>query len=166
MLGATIHYGFKCASKSIFKTSPDDKINVFCKKNNKPYLLDYDYITNDVSNAVDDFGNYLYRDINIVSHLFHIDSIKECSSFSLPYHRAFKKNTFVNYEGVKEVPQFPNSYKFEKFIFDAFFQLKDMFLLRVDENDEFAPIKDFTSIYNPETAKEKYLIFHKIDKKI
>lgn len=164
-LGATIHYGFKCASKSIFKTSPDDKINVFCKKNNKPYLLDYDYITNDVSNAVDDFGNYLYRDINIVSHLFHIDSIKECSSFSLPYHRAFKKNTFVNYEGVKEVPQFPNSYKFEKFIFDAFFQLKDMFLLRVDENDEFAPIKDFTSIYNPETAKEKYLNFHKIENK-
>lgn len=29
-----------------------------------------------------------------------------------------------------------------------------MLLLRVDENEEFAPIKDFTGIYNPDTAKK------------
>ena len=31
-----------------------------------------------------------------------------------------------------------------------------LFLLRVNENEEFAPIKDFTGIYNPDTAIEKY----------
>ena len=40
------------------------------------------------------------------------------------------------------------------FIFFMFFD--DMLLLRVNEDEEFAPIKDFTGIYNPDTAKEKY----------
>ena len=31
-----------------------------------------------------------------------------------------------------------------------------MLLLRVNSDEEFAPIKDFTGIFNPETAKEKY----------
>ena len=31
-----------------------------------------------------------------------------------------------------------------------------MLLLRVDENEEFAPIKDFTGIYNPDSAINKY----------
>ena len=35
-------------------------------------------------------------------------------------------------------------------------------LLLVDENEEFAPIKDFTGIYNPDTAIEKYNKYYKI----
>ena len=45
-------------------------------------------------------------------------------------------------------------------LFDAFSYFDDMLLLRVDANKEFAPIKDFTGIYNPETALEKYKKLH------
>ena len=88
------------------------------------------------------------------------DDVKKVSKLQLPYHRAFKKNTFVNAEGVKQVPEKPNTFKFEKFIFDAFSEFDDMLLLRVNPNEEFAPIKDFTSIYNPDTAKQKYENYH------
>ena len=81
----------------------------------------------------------------------------------LPYHRAYKKNAFVNEEGMKQVPDKPNTFKFENFIFDGFKYFDDMLLLRVKEEDEFAPIKNFTGKYNPDTAKEKYL--KKINKK-
>ena len=99
---------------------------------------------------------YKYREANILSHLMSIDAVKKVSEVHLPYHRAFKKNAFVNEEGMKQVPDKPNSFKFENFIFDSFMFFDDMLLLRVDENEEFAPIKDFTGIYNPDTAKEKY----------
>ena len=99
---------------------------------------------------------YMYREANLLSHLMDIEAVKKASNINLKYHRAFKKNTFINSEGMKQVPDKPNSYKFENFIFDVFEIFDDMLLLRVNENEEFAPIKDFTSIYNPDTAKEKY----------
>ena len=46
---------------------------------------------------------------------------------------------------------------FENFIFDAFYFFDDMLLLRVDTDREFAPIKDFTGKFNPDSAIEKYL---------
>ena len=41
-------------------------------------------------------------------------------------------------------------------IFDSFSLFDDIELLRIEENDEFAPIKDFNGIHNPEVAKELY----------
>ena len=57
---------------------------------------------------------------------------------------------------MKQVPESPNSYKFENFIFDAFKYFKDMTILEVEKSDEFAPIKDFTGPFNPEVAKNLY----------
>ena len=92
----------------------------------------------------------------MLSHIMSLEAIKKVSTIDLKYHRAYKKNSFVNFEGVKQVPDKPNTFKFENFIFDAFAYFDDMLLLRVNENEEFAPIKDFTGIYNPDTAIEKY----------
>ena len=100
---------------------------------------------------------YKYREANMLSHLMTLDAIKKVYDIPLRYHRAFKKNAFVNKEGMKQIPDKPNSFKFESFIFDAFEFFDDMLILRVDPDKEFAPIKDFTGIYNPDTAKEKYI---------
>lgn len=156
-IGLTIKSGFQIASKSAFKDLTDDPISVFCKEKGKPSILSYTHISHTMSELKDDKGNYLYRDVNILAHLFSIDALEKLQYAYLPYHRVFKKNAFINYEGVKEVPLHRNSFKFEKFIFDAFSYFDDMLLMRVNEDEEFAPIKDFIGIYSPETAKEKYI---------
>lgn len=155
-LGLTIDKKYQIASKSIFKEKPLEKTAVYCKKSGKPAILDYDDITLALSISKDKNGMYKYREANMLSHLMSIDAIKLVSNVNLRYHRAYKKNAFVNEEGMKQVPDKPNSFKFENFIFDSFSFFDDMLLLRVDANSEFAPIKDFTGIYNPDTAKEKY----------
>ena len=106
--------------------------------------------------ATDNNGNYLYRDINMLAHLFNISAIELVCNKSLPYHRAFKKNTYVNDEGMKQVPESANTFKFETFIFDAFSFFDDIKLLRVVDEEEFAPIKDFNGVHNPEVAKNMY----------
>lgn len=159
-LGLTIHNKYSISTKSIFKKDPLEKTAVFCKKNNKPSILDYDDIDLELSSLKDSNGLYLYREANMLSHLMTINAVKKVSEITLPYHRAYKKNAFVNEEGVKQVPDKPNSFKFENFIFDAFMFFEDLLILRVNPNEEFAPIKDFTGIYNPDTAKEKYEKFH------
>lgn len=161
-LGLTINKGYCIASKSIFKQKPLEKTAVYCRKFGRPSILDYDDINLSLSVSRDSKGNYLYRDANMLSHLMDINAIKKVSDIDLRYHRAFKKNSFVNEEGMKQVPDSPNTFKFENFIFDAFSYFDDMLLLRVNSDEEFAPIKDFTGIYNPDTAREKYEKFWKL----
>ena len=155
-LGLAIDKGYQIASKSIFKKEPLGNVAVYCRKFGRPSILDYDDIDLDLSMSCDKHGNYLYRDANMLSHLMNINAIDKISNVKLRYHRAYKKNSFINEEGVKQVPDKPNTFKFENFIFDAFSYFDDMLLLRVDEDKEFAPIKDFTSIHNPFSAMQKY----------
>ena len=164
-LGLTIANNMQIASKSIFKKRALEKTAIYCKKNGKPSILDYNEISLTLSESkIANTDIYLYREANMLSHLMSIEAIEKVESIELPYHRAFKKNSFVNFEGVKQVPDKPNTFKFENFIFDAFSYFDDMLLLRVHEDEEFAPIKDFTGIYNPDTAIEKYENFHKLNK--
>lgn len=162
-LGLTIANNMSIGSKSIFKKEPLEKTAVYCLKNGKPAILDYDCIDLELSESkISNTDTYLFREANMLSHIMSIEAVKKSSTFDLFYHRAFKKNSFVNEEGVKQVPDKPNTFKFENFIFDAFSHFDNMLLLRVDENEEFAPIKDFTGIYNPDTAIEKYNKYYKI----
>lgn len=161
-LGMMIHKKLQIASKSIFKEDPIEKNAVYCKKDGKPAILDYEDINIEISETKDENGLYLYREANMLSHLMSIEAVKKVSTIQLPYHRAYKKNDFINSEGVKTVPNNPNTFKFENFIFDAFSFFDDMLLLRVNADEEFAPIKDFTGKFNPETAKEKYEKYWKI----
>lgn len=161
-LGLTIANNMEIGSKSIFKKGPLEKTAVYCKKNGKPAILDYSDISLELSESkIINTNTYLYREANMLSHIMSINAIKKVQNIELKYHRAYKKNAFVNFEGVKQIPDKPNTFKFENFIFDAFSYFDDMLLLRVDENEEFAPIKDFTGIYNPDTAIEKYNKFYK-----
>ena len=162
LLGLTINKNLEIASKSIFKKDPLEKTAVYCRKHGKPSILYYDMIDLETSELKDSNGLYLYRDANILSHLISLNAVKQISEVDLRYHRAFKKNTFINTEGMKQIPDKPNTFKFENFIFDAFEHFDDMLLLRVEEDDEFAPIKDFTSKYNPDTASIKYINYFKI----
>ncbi len=161
-IGMTIDKKLQIASKSIFKQEPLEKTAVYCKKNGKPSILDYDDIDLEISEKKDSEGRYLYREANMLSHLMNIEAIEKVSNIQLRYHRAYKKNDYINEEGVKEVPSKPNTFKFENFIFDVFEYFDDMLLLRVSPEEEFAPIKDFTGIYSPETAKKKYEKYWKI----
>ena len=155
-LGMMIKEKYQIASKSIFKENPVDNIAIYCLKKNRPAILDYDDITEEMSLKKLEDGTFCYREANMVSHIMTLNAIKDASKLNLPYHRAFKKNAFVNEEGMKQVPDNPNSFKFESFIFDIFYYFDKMLLLRVNEQEEFAPIKSFNGPYNPDVAIEKY----------
>ena len=155
-LGLTIQNNCEIAAKTIFKQDPYSRDWVFCKKNGKPAMLGYQRITEEITNAQNN-GKALYREINILCHLFSIDAMEKIAHLDLPYHRATKKNTFINDEGMKIVPSEPNSYKFEKFIFDSFRFFDNITLLRVEEEKEFAPIKDPVGVYSPESATKLYM---------
>lgn len=155
-IGVTINSGNSISSKTLFKENPDNTDWVFAIKNGRPAIADCENFVSEMSKIQDENGNYLYRETNMLAHLFSIDALNYMANIFIPYHRAFRKSPFVNYEGMKQVPESPNIYKFEQFVFDAFSHFGSMTLLRVDPEDEFAPIKSFNGPYNPEVAKKRY----------
>ena len=147
----------KVASKTITKNENEKDEWVFARRDGKPSIVSSKRITKEMEDKKDENGKYLYKEINILAHLFSIDSLKLCANIDLPYHLAEKKNDYLNDEGVKIMPKSPNTYKYEQFIFDVFPYFDNILLLSVKREREFAPIKSFTGIHTPEIALELYL---------
>lgn len=156
-LGLTINANCPIASKSIKKRAPEEKAGVFCIKNGKKVIVNYNEISDEMSRKKDEKGNLLYGDINIVSHLFSIDSLYQIINEKLPYHADYKKSNYINSLGTKVIATEPNAFKFETYIFDSFEFFEDMMIYRVKREDEFAPIKNAQGEDSPQTAKELYL---------
>ena len=162
LMGIAIDKNVTAAGKSVVKANPQEKVGVFCKKNGRPSVVEYTEIPKEMSEATDENGNLIYGESHILCNLFNIDAIERMGSKPLPYHIAFKKATYIDKDGNKVVPDGPNAYKFEAFLFDAFGELDDMAILRVKREEEFAPVKNATGTDSPETARELYRKFYNI----
>ncbi len=159
LTGLAISQNCLAAGKSVVKRDPFENVGVFCKKNNRPSVIEYTEITEEMAKQRDQNGELLYGESHILCNLFNIKSLEEISKNKLPYHSAHKKAKYINEEGKLIEPEKPNAYKFEAFIFDAFERLNDMAIMRVKREEEFAPVKNAQGEDSPETAKELYLKF-------
>jgi len=156
-IGLTIKEGNLIASKTVKKTDANEKTGVFAKKNGKIGVIEYNEISEELRNAKDDDGELVYGQSNIVSHLYNIEALEVLKDVKLRYHKAHKKNAYVNEDLELVVPEEPNTFKFEKFIFDAYEKFEGMSILSVKKDEEFAPIKNAEGKDSPVTAIELYL---------
>ena len=156
LLGVALDKGVLAAGKSVVKAGPKEKVGVFCKRNGKPGVVEYTEITTDLAEATNENGELVFGESHINCNLFNIKAIDEVSNKKLPYHSAHKKAKYIDENGNLVVPEAPNAYKFESFIFDAFDMLDDMAILRVKREEEFAPVKNAEGNDSPETARKLY----------
>ncbi len=161
LTGIAIQNKCLAAGKSVVKAGPKEKVGVFCKKNDKPSVIEYTEITEEMAEKIDEKGELLYGESHILCNLFNRKALEEIAKNKLPYHSAFKKAKYIDKSGVIVVPTEPNAYKFESFIFDAFEKLNDMAILRVKREEEFAPVKNAEGVDSPETASKLYINYMK-----
>ncbi len=145
-IGLTIKQNMQIASKSVAKAYPEENVGVYCKRDGKPGIVEYIELPEKMRIQCNKFGELIFGDANIISHLLSLDAIEKISNQNLTYHIA-KKN---------------NLYKFETFIFDGFKYLDDMLVMRVKREEEFAPIKNKEGIDSPETAKKIYENYYNV----
>ena len=162
LMGIAIQKQVTAAGKSVVKANPEEKVGVFCKKNGRPSVVEYSEIPEKMARAKDERGELIYGESHILCNLFNIDAVERMGNKPLPYHSEFKKATYINKDGKKVVPDGPNAYKFEAFLFDAFGELDDMAILRVKREEEFAPVKNASGVDSPETARELYRKFYQL----
>lgn len=156
LLGMAIKQGVQIASKSVVKANPHERVGVFCKMNGHPKVIEYTELPEKMAEEVDQEGELKYGESHIMCNLYTIDAIEKVSKEQLMYHSAFKKNSYIDENGKEIIPEEPNSYKFESFIFDAFEFFDDIAILRGKREDDFAPVKNKDGVDSPKTAKELY----------
>lgn len=156
LLGMAIDKNVQIASKSVVKANPDEKVGVFCKMNGHPKVIEYSELPEKMAEELNFNGELKYGESHIMCNLFTIDAIEKISKEPLIYHSAFKKNSYIDENGKEIIPNEPNSYKFEAFIFDSFELFDDIAILRGKREDDFAPVKNKEGVDSPKTAKELY----------
>ena len=152
-LGYMIKSGKLIGGKSLIKRDPYEKAGVFCKRDGKPYVVEYTEISDEMANAKNENGDWIYGDAHILCNMFNIKVFDVMGGKGLPYHTAFKKAAYVDDNGETVTPDEPNAFKFEAFIFDAFNFFDDMSIFRIKREEEFAPVKNKDGEDSPATAK-------------
>lgn len=156
LVGVTINEGNQIASKSVIKTNPRERAGVFCKIDGKPGIIEYSELPEEMIEEVDENGELVFGDVNILSHLYNIKALEQLANMKMPYHIAIKKSDYLDENGNLVVPEDKNVYKFESFIFDVFSSFDNISILRVKREEEFAPIKNKEGNDSPETAVKLY----------
>ena len=161
LLGMAKKQNAQIASKSVAKANPYERVGVFCKMNGHPKVIEYTELPTAMAEEYDKEGELKFGEAHIMCNLYTIDAIEKISKETLMYHSAYKKNSYIDENGKEIIPEAPNSYKFEAFIFDAFELFNDIAILRGNREDDFAPVKNKEGVDSPKTAKELYENFWK-----
>ncbi len=162
LIGLTKIEGNQIGSKSIAKAYPQERVGVFCKKNGYPAVIEYSEIPEEMAEEVDEEGDLLFGEANIINHIYTIEAIEKISKEELPYHSAHKKADMTMVDGTVVKATEPNAYKYESFIFDGFKYFNNMTLLRGVRENEFAPVKNAEGKDSPATAVELYNNYWKL----
>lgn len=160
LLGMAIYKNSQIASKTILKSYPDEKVGLFCSYDNHPRVIEYSEMPREIAYELTSDNELKYKEAHIMCNLYTLDALKFLSEQKLPYHIAFKKNSYLDESGKEIIPFKPNSYKLESFIFDGFPYFDDIALLRGDREEDFAPIKNKEGKDSPATAKVLYKNYH------
>ena len=156
LLGVAKAQNVQIASKSVVKANPHERVGVFCRMNGHPKVIEYTELPEKMAEQRDRHGELKYGESHIMCNLYTIEAIEKISQETLIYHCAHKKNSYIDENGKEVIPEEPNSYKFESFIFDAFEFFDDIAILRGKREDDFAPVKNKDGVDSPKTAKELY----------
>lgn len=112
---------------------PNESVGSLCIENGHARVVEYLEITKELAERRDSSGKLFLRLGSIANHFFTLPFLKlicgssasQISPIKLPYHVVMKKVSYIdNDTGELIQPTTPNAYKFESFIFDAFYYSK------------------------------------------
>ncbi len=156
LLGLTVSQNNMIGSKSVVKRSPEEPVGVFCKKNNKPAVIEYTELPTEMAKETDEDGELLFGESHIMCNLYNVEALDIISKNTLPYHSAHKKAAYMDENGNIIKVKKPNAYKYEAFIFDGFIFFDNISILRGRREEDFAPVKNAEGEDSPETAIKLY----------
>jgi len=155
-IGHHINENSSFSSKAVAKRSPEEKVGVFCKIGESNRIIEYTELGDAEREALNKDGLLTFRAGNIATHVIDLDFISPVGSSSdieLPFHVARKAVRHWQ-EGASREADFPNSVRFERFIFDLLPQAPKTVIVEADRQQEFAPVKNLEGSDSPDQTRK------------
>lgn len=150
------------SSKMIPKSSPGEKVGVFCSIDDRTCVIEYSDLPEELSAATDDSGALRFIAGSIAIHVLSVEFVDRItgreSNEGLPVHKAHKKvPSYLPSENRVVSPETPNATKLEMFIFDAIPLASRSLVYETDRVEEFAPIKNSEGVDSARSSHELQL---------
>lgn len=145
------------SSKVLAKQSPGERAGTVGRRGGRVHVIEYTEVDPGHRDARDERGELRYWAASIAMHAFDVAFLRRVASEAdrvLPYHASPKPIPHLGPRGTRVVPDAPNGYKLERFVFDALPEARRTALLEVRRHEEYAPIKNRSGGESPETARE------------
>ena len=153
-VGATILAKVNCGAKVICKNDPYEKVGVLCLDGDKPDIIEYYELTDEMANEKTEKGEYAYRFGVIMNYLFKLSQLEKIADQRIPVHIVTKKIERLCEDGVTRKPDKENGKKFETLVVDLIKPMESVLPFEVVREKEFAPIKNKTGVDSVESARE------------
>ncbi|MDE6427153.1 MAG: UDPGP type 1 family protein [Ruminococcus sp.] len=153
-IGAVIDSGSQSGSKVVSKASPDERVGVLCLEDEKPSIVEYYEMTDEMRELRTEDGELAYKYGVILNYLFSVDRLEEIVAEKMPVHVVKKKIPYMNENGDLINPEDLNGYKFETLVLDMVHLQKSCLPYEVERCKEFAPVKNSEGVDSVDTARE------------
>ncbi|MAT14850.1 MAG: UDP-N-acetylglucosamine pyrophosphorylase [Planctomyces sp.] len=154
-LGLHVLRESEMSTKVIAKVNAGEKTGVVVDVDGETQIIEYSDMPTAVSEKTDSDGDLLHWAGSTAIHVFDVQFLKRIaeSADGLPFHTAHKKVSHLAENGELIVPDEPNAYKFERFIFDALPMAKNALVMEADRSKEFNPVKNAEGSDSPQTCR-------------
>jgi UDP-N-acetylglucosamine/UDP-N-acetylgalactosamine diphosphorylase len=142
------------SSKCVMKKHPKEKVGVFAEENGKTVVVEYTELEK-LEHLREGLGPESFKAGNIAIHMINVvfaNSIVR-KGLRLPFHMAFKAVPHIDRSGNRVVPDAPNGYKVETFIFDALRSTRKSIVMETKREEEFSPLKNKSGDASPATVE-------------
>lgn len=153
-LGATIESRKMCGAKVVKKVTPDEKVGAICLQDNKPHIIEYYELSDDMMYKKNENGDLAYGFGVILNYLFPISRLKETLNMKMPLHIVRKAIPYIDEKGRYIEPSEPNGLKYETLALDLIHEMDDCLVFPVKREKEFAPVKNSSGVDSVDTARE------------
>lgn len=147
------------SSKMVPKTSPDEKVGIFCRADGKTLVIEYSDPPDEFAQQRDEDDRLRFAAGSIAVHMLSAKFVKKLASgkegLVLPYHRATKIVPYVDTKSAELIqPRKPNAVKMETLVFDALPLAESSIVYETSRIEEFAPIKNAQGNDSPATSHQ------------
>ena len=162
-LGHHIRSAADISVKVVEKEYPEERMGVLVRNHKKIEVIEYSDLPIDLAVLQDHNGRLQYWAGNTAIHLLSCNFLEYLlsSKSALPLHTAHKAMSYQTSDGKTIHPDSPNAIKFERFIFDAFPESRNLQVVETKRDQEFLPIKNATGNDSPETCRKGMMKLHR-----
>lgn len=142
-IGLHVLSNAEMSCKGVKKRDASERVGLFFLENGKVKVVEYSHVSQEMLEMKDDQGELIFNIGNVGVHLINREFIQRINTSNpLHFYKTKKKVSFVDSNNNIVIPEEPNAIKFEKLIFDALPEAKNVIILEVSRKDEFSPIKN------------------------